>query len=42
VVWLDLCDDFADPDLPPLGIAPEWGAREKAEMPELPRASGGG
>jgi len=29
---------FPDPDLPPLVIAPEWVARVKAEMPELPRA----
>jgi aspartyl-tRNA(Asn)/glutamyl-tRNA(Gln) amidotransferase subunit B len=28
---------FPDPDLPPLVIAPEWVARVKAEMPELPR-----
>jgi aspartyl-tRNA(Asn)/glutamyl-tRNA(Gln) amidotransferase subunit B len=27
---------FPDPDLPPLTIAPEWIARVKAEMPELP------
>jgi aspartyl-tRNA(Asn)/glutamyl-tRNA(Gln) amidotransferase subunit B len=29
---------FPDPDLPPLVIAPEWIARVKAGMPELPRA----
>ena len=29
---------FPDPDLPPLVIAPEWVARVKGEMPELPRA----
>jgi aspartyl-tRNA(Asn)/glutamyl-tRNA(Gln) amidotransferase subunit B len=29
---------FPDPDLPPLVIAPEWVARVKAAMPELPRA----
>jgi aspartyl-tRNA(Asn)/glutamyl-tRNA(Gln) amidotransferase subunit B len=28
---------FPDPDLPPLVIAPEWIARVKSEMPELPR-----
>ncbi|MFT3954105.1 MAG: Asp-tRNA(Asn)/Glu-tRNA(Gln) amidotransferase subunit GatB [Piscinibacter sp.] len=28
---------FPDPDLPPLAIAPEWVARVKAGMPELPR-----
>jgi aspartyl-tRNA(Asn)/glutamyl-tRNA(Gln) amidotransferase subunit B len=28
---------FPDPDLPPLVIAPEWIARVKREMPELPR-----
>jgi aspartyl-tRNA(Asn)/glutamyl-tRNA(Gln) amidotransferase subunit B len=28
---------FPDPDLPPLQIAPEWIARERAAMPELPR-----
>lgn len=28
---------FPDPDLPPLVIAPEWVARVKAAMPELPR-----
>jgi aspartyl-tRNA(Asn)/glutamyl-tRNA(Gln) amidotransferase subunit B len=28
---------FPDPDLPPLVIAPEWIARVRAEMPELPR-----
>ncbi len=28
---------FPDPDLPPLVIAPEWVARVRAEMPELPR-----
>lgn len=28
---------FPDPDLPPLVIAPDWVARVKAEMPELPR-----
>jgi len=27
---------FPDPDLPPLVIAPEWIARVKSEMPELP------
>src|SRR5690606_13655667 len=27
---------FPDPDLPPLVIAPEWIARVKAAMPELP------
>ncbi|MFT7722495.1 MAG: Asp-tRNA(Asn)/Glu-tRNA(Gln) amidotransferase subunit GatB [Roseateles sp.] len=27
---------FPDPDLPPLVIAPEWVARVKGEMPELP------
>ena len=31
---------FPDPDLPPLVIAPEWVARVKAGMPELPRAMG--
>ncbi|MCA0328070.1 MAG: Asp-tRNA(Asn)/Glu-tRNA(Gln) amidotransferase subunit GatB, partial [Proteobacteria bacterium] len=31
---------FPDPDLPPLAIAPEWVARVKGEMPELPRAMG--
>ncbi len=31
---------FPDPDLPPLAIAPEWVARVKAQMPELPRAMG--
>ena len=31
---------FPDPDLPPLVIAPEWVARVKAQMPELPRAMG--
>ncbi len=31
---------FPDPDLPPLVIAPEWVARVKGEMPELPRAMG--
>ncbi|MBP5991490.1 MAG: Asp-tRNA(Asn)/Glu-tRNA(Gln) amidotransferase subunit GatB [Piscinibacter sp.] len=31
---------FPDPDLPPLVIAPEWVARVKADMPELPRAMG--
>jgi len=31
---------FPDPDLPPLAIAPEWVARVKADMPELPRAMG--
>jgi aspartyl-tRNA(Asn)/glutamyl-tRNA(Gln) amidotransferase subunit B len=29
---------FPDPDLPPLVIAPEWIARVKSEMPELPAA----
>ncbi len=29
---------FPDPDLPPLVIAPEWVARVKGEMPELPGA----
>ena len=29
---------FPDPDLPPLVIAPEWIARVRAEMPELPEA----
>jgi aspartyl-tRNA(Asn)/glutamyl-tRNA(Gln) amidotransferase subunit B len=29
---------FPDPDLPPLTIAPQWIARVKAEMPELPAA----
>jgi aspartyl-tRNA(Asn)/glutamyl-tRNA(Gln) amidotransferase subunit B len=29
---------FPDPDLPPLVIAPEWIARVKEEMPELPAA----
>jgi aspartyl-tRNA(Asn)/glutamyl-tRNA(Gln) amidotransferase subunit B len=29
---------FPDPDLPPLVIAPEWVARVKAAMPELPAA----
>jgi len=29
---------FPDPDLPPLVIAPEWIARVKAGLPELPRA----
>ena len=29
---------FPDPDLPPLVIAPEWIARVKASMPELPGA----
>ena len=29
---------FPDPDLPPLVIAPEWVERERAQMPELPRA----
>jgi aspartyl-tRNA(Asn)/glutamyl-tRNA(Gln) amidotransferase subunit B len=29
---------FPDPDLPPLVISPEWIARVKAEMPELPGA----
>jgi aspartyl-tRNA(Asn)/glutamyl-tRNA(Gln) amidotransferase subunit B len=28
---------FPDPDLPPLVIAPDWIARVRAEMPELPR-----
>ena len=30
---------FPDPDLPPLLISPEWIARVKAEMPELPAAN---
>ncbi|MDB5818513.1 MAG: gatB [Rhizobacter sp.] len=29
---------FPDPDLPPLAIAPEWVARVRSEMPELPAA----
>jgi aspartyl-tRNA(Asn)/glutamyl-tRNA(Gln) amidotransferase subunit B len=29
---------FPDPDLPPLVIAPEWVARVRAELPELPAA----
>ena len=29
---------FPDPDLPPLVIAPDWIARVKSEMPELPSA----
>jgi aspartyl-tRNA(Asn)/glutamyl-tRNA(Gln) amidotransferase subunit B len=29
---------FPDPDLPPLVIAPEWIARVKSDMPELPAA----
>ena len=29
---------FPDPDLPPLMISPEWVARVKADMPELPAA----
>jgi aspartyl-tRNA(Asn)/glutamyl-tRNA(Gln) amidotransferase subunit B len=29
---------FPDPDLPPLVIAPEWVARVKGELPELPGA----
>ena len=29
---------FPDPDLPPLVIAPEWIARVRAAMPELPQA----
>ncbi|MDP1912271.1 Asp-tRNA(Asn)/Glu-tRNA(Gln) amidotransferase subunit GatB [Brevundimonas sp.] len=29
---------FPDPDLPPLVIAPEWIARVRGEMPELPAA----
>jgi aspartyl-tRNA(Asn)/glutamyl-tRNA(Gln) amidotransferase subunit B len=29
---------FPDPDLPPLVIAPDWVARVKSEMPELPAA----
>jgi aspartyl-tRNA(Asn)/glutamyl-tRNA(Gln) amidotransferase subunit B len=29
---------FPDPDLPPLNISPEWIARVKAAMPELPGA----
>ncbi|MES2264899.1 MAG: Asp-tRNA(Asn)/Glu-tRNA(Gln) amidotransferase subunit GatB [Pseudomonadota bacterium] len=29
---------FPDPDLPPLTISPEWIARVKADMPELPDA----
>ncbi|NRF69178.1 Asp-tRNA(Asn)/Glu-tRNA(Gln) amidotransferase subunit GatB [Aquincola sp. S2] len=32
---------FPDPDLPPLVIAPEWIARVKAAMPELPAAMAG-
>jgi aspartyl-tRNA(Asn)/glutamyl-tRNA(Gln) amidotransferase subunit B len=28
---------FPDPDLPPLVIAPQWIARVRADMPELPR-----
>lgn len=32
---------FPDPDLPPLLISPEWIARVKAEMPELPDAMRG-
>ena len=28
---------FPDPDLPPLVVAPEWVARVRTEMPELPR-----
>jgi aspartyl-tRNA(Asn)/glutamyl-tRNA(Gln) amidotransferase subunit B len=28
---------FPDPDLPPLAISPEWIARVRADMPELPR-----
>ena len=28
---------FPDPDLPPLAISPEWIARVRAEMPELPK-----
>ncbi|MBL8308396.1 MAG: Asp-tRNA(Asn)/Glu-tRNA(Gln) amidotransferase subunit GatB [Rubrivivax sp.] len=32
---------FPDPDLPPLVIAPEWVARVKGEMPELPAAMAG-
>ena len=30
---------FPDPDLPPLAIAPEWIARVREQMPELPRAT---
>ena len=29
---------FPDPDLPPLAIRPDWIARVRAELPELPRA----
>ncbi len=29
---------FPDPDLPPLAISPEWIARVRADMPELPDA----
>ena len=29
---------FPDPDLPPLIITPDWIERERAQMPELPRA----
>ena len=29
---------FPDPDLPPLVITPDWIERERAQMPELPRA----
>ena len=29
---------FPDPDLPPLVIAPDWIARERAALPELPQA----
>lgn len=32
---------FPDPDLPPLVIAPEWIARVRGEMPELPRVMAG-
>jgi aspartyl-tRNA(Asn)/glutamyl-tRNA(Gln) amidotransferase subunit B len=32
---------FPDPDLPPLVIAPEWVERERAALPELPRAMAG-
>ncbi|MBI3157248.1 MAG: Asp-tRNA(Asn)/Glu-tRNA(Gln) amidotransferase subunit GatB [Burkholderiales bacterium] len=32
---------FPDPDLPPLMIAPEWVERERAALPELPRAMAG-
>ena len=32
---------FPDPDLPPLVIAPEWIARVRDDMPELPRVMAG-